>query len=212
MKIIFYVAIATTACVVTLLGAKTTEVEVEDVASVEIVEIAETEETAFNEIVFEVIEDQAVVEPVEIEIVDVPDVVVAEPDDVVEPWYTDAEFKLLCQLVMAEGGADIIPDEAQQGIAAVIINRTRYPQHFGSTIEEVIFYPGQYSCSGYVRTLTPTARVVENVRKVMDAEVVIPEDVVWQSGFPQCAWNTQVDIYAYYDTSPNDIYLCHWGK
>ncbi len=136
----------------------------------------------------------------------------SDDDKLKENWYTDYEFDLICKLVMAEGGSDSIPDEAQQGIAAVVVNRTRYPEAFSDTIEGVVFQEGQYACASYLDDVKPTERVVDNVRKVLDGEVYIPEDVVWQAGFPQSAWGTDVHVYAYYDTEPYDTYLCHWGK
>ena len=144
-----------------------------------------------------------------IETVEVPEPVVAPPEP--NPWWTEEEYDLLCRVVMAEGGSDSIVDEVQQGIAAVVINRMNYPG-FADTIHDVIYSPGQYSCAPYLHTITPTERVRENTLIALKGDSGYPEDVVWQAGFPQAAWNTSVKIYKVFDTKPNKTYFCHYGE
>lgn len=127
----------------------------------------------------------------------------------VEKWWTQEEEDLLVQVVHFEMGSDSAPDEAQQLVAAVVINRMRHPD-FPDTIKDVL-YSGAYSCSNLLGTGNPTERCRENVLKVLNEEVTFPDDVVWQSSVPQCAWNTTVKIYKVFDTQPYKTYFCHYG-
>lgn len=130
----------------------------------------------------------------------------------VEKWWTQEEEDLLVQVVHFEMGSDSVPDEAQQLVAAVIINRMRHPDpSFPDTIKDVIYAPGAYSCANLLGTGNPTERCRENVLKVLNEEVTFPDDIVWQSSVPQCAWNTTVKIYKVFDTQPYKTYFCHYG-
>lgn len=128
----------------------------------------------------------------------------------VEKWWTQEEEDLLVQVVHFEMGSDSAPDEAQQLVAAVVINRMRHSS-FPDTIKDVIYAPGAYSCANLLGTGNPTERCRENVLKVLNEEVTFPDDVVWQSSVPQCAWNTTVKIYKVFDTQPYKTYFCHYG-
>lgn len=135
-----------------------------------------------------------------------------EENKEVEKWWTQEEEDLLVQVVHFEMGSDSAPDEAQQLVAAVIINRMRHPDpSFPDTIKDVIYAPGAYSCANLLGTGNPTERCRENVLKVLNEEVIFPDDVVWQSSVPQCAWNTTVKIYKVFDTQPYKTYFCHYG-
>ena len=138
--------------------------------------------------------------------------IVAEETEEVEKWWTQEEEDLLVQVVHFEMGSDSAPDEAQQLVAAVIINRMRMKHpSFPDTIKDVIYAPGAYSCANLLGTGNPTERCRENVLKVLNEEVTFPDDVVWQSSVPQCAWNTTVKIYKVFDTQPYKTYFCHYG-
>ncbi len=131
---------------------------------------------------------------------------------IAESWWTEEEFDLLCRVVTAEMGADFAPDKAQQGVAAVVINRARH-EAFPNNIHNVVHQKGQYACVSYLHRVEPTERVRENVLKVLEEEVFFPEDVVWQANFPQSAWGTSVDIYEIYFTGTKyETYFCYYGK
>lgn len=125
-------------------------------------------------------------------------------------WWTESEFDLLCKVVMAEMGSDSAPDEAQQGVAAVVINRVNHP-NFKNTISEVIYTTGQYACTPYLNKVVPTQRVKENTLIALQGKSGFPTDVVWQAGFPQAAWGKSVAIYKVFDTYPHTTYFCHYG-
>ncbi len=129
-----------------------------------------------------------------------------------EKWWTQEEEDLLTQLVWHECGSDSIPDEAQQLLVSVVLNQMNHPNFDGDTIKEVIYRPGNFSCASYLMTGTPTERCRENVIKVLSGEVVYPNDIVWMSSVPQCAWGTTVKIYKVFDTSPYKMYFCHYGN
>ena len=138
--------------------------------------------------------------------------IITEETKEVEKWWTQEEEDLLVQVVHFEMGSDSAPDEAQQLVAAVIINRMRMKHpSFPDTIKDVIYAPGAYSCANLLGTGNPTERCRENVLKVLNEEVTFPDDVVWQSSVPQCAWNTTVKIYKVFDTQPYKTYFCHYG-
>lgn len=84
-------------------------------------------------------------------LVDVEDV--EEP----EPYYevTDYERELLERLVYHEGNTESL--ECQKAIASVVFNRL-YDEYdrFGSSIEEVIYAPSQFTVASYLFTDEPT--------------------------------------------------------
>lgn len=136
--------------------------------------------------------------------------IIIDDSSLKEPWWTNEEYELICKVIMAEVGSDTISDEAQHGATAVILNRMNH-KDFPDTIHDVIYQPNVYACTGYLGSVTPTERVRNNVLAVLNGDVIIPDDVVWQAGFPQAAWNCSVEVYKHYDAEPYDIWLCHYG-
>ncbi len=141
-------------------------------------------------------------------------------EQVVEPWWTEAEYELLCKVVMAEVGSEKLEehtciDTLQQEVTQVIINRVNHPE-FPSTIEEVLHQPNQYACIPYLEQFeAPTERVRGNVLKSLEASStnpVLPADVVWQAEFTQSAWGTEVSVYREYTLGDTTVYLCHYGR
>lgn len=68
-----------------------------------------------------------------------------------EPYYevTDYERELLERLVYHEGNTESL--ECQKAIASVVFNRLYDEYHrFGSSIEEVIYAPGQFTVASYL--------------------------------------------------------------
>ena len=111
------------------------------------------------------------------------------PEPSVEPsepvkTYSDEDLYWLSCVVFAEAGCDWFPDWVQRDVASVVVNRvsdSRYP----STIKDVIFDPGQYSCvdSGSIYN-TPTQKVIDNCRYVLENGSTLPVYVIGQSGYP----------------------------
>ena len=122
---------------------------------------------------------------------------VVEPEEPSEPTqtYSDEDLYWLSRVVYAEAGCDWFPDWVQRDVASVVLNRvsdSRYP----STIKDVIFDPGQYSCvdSGSIYN-TPTQKVIDNCKWVLENGSTLPVSVIGQSAY---AWGP---IYkSYYDS------------
>lgn len=75
----------------------------------------------------------------------------AEDVEEPEPYYevTDYERELLERLVYHEGNTESL--ECQKAIASVVFNRLYDEYHrFGSSIEEVIYAPGQFTVASYL--------------------------------------------------------------
>lgn len=120
-----------------------------------------------------------------------------DPTPTPEPvkTYSDEDLYWLSRVVFAEAGCDWFPDWVQRDVASVVLNRvvdSRYP----STIKDVIFDPGQYSCvdSGSIYN-TPTQKVIDNCKYVLENGSTLPVSVIGQSAY---AWGP---IYkSYYDS------------
>lgn len=134
-----------------------------------------------------------------------------EPEPEPEPWWTPEEELMLSKLVYAEMGQSDAPDEAQQLVAQVVINRMRH-ESFPDTLYDVVYQQGQYACASYLDSVQPDQRAKDNALKALKGEVDCPDDVVWQSGFPQCAWNTTVKIYKTFTVGSSTVYFCHYGE
>lgn len=62
----------------------------------------------------------------------------------IETEIFEGELELLAQLVRAEAGNQSM--EGKRAVVDVVLNRVESDAFPGSTIEEIIFYPGQFSC------------------------------------------------------------------
>lgn len=62
----------------------------------------------------------------------------------IETEIFEGELELLAQLVRAEAGNQSM--EGKRAVVDVVLNRVESEAFPGSTIEEVIFYPSQFSC------------------------------------------------------------------
>ena len=111
------------------------------------------------------------------------------------PWYTEEEFELLSRLVYAEANVwknyetgcwEYCSDEWQMNVVCVVLNRM-HSNKFPNTIKDVIYAPGQYypAYTPGGLDLVPDERAYENVRRVLDGEYSIPENVVFQAQFLQ---------------------------
>lgn len=113
--------------------------------------------------------------------------VVEAPEEVAEtaPSYSDEDLYWLSRVVFAEAGCDWFPDWVQRDVASVVLNRVADPR-YPDTIKGVIFDPGQYSCvdSGSIYN-TPTQKVIDNCRWVLENGSTLPVSVIGQSAY---AW------------------------
>lgn len=127
---------------------------------------------------------------------------VTETDTLKQRKY-NMELDILSRVVYAEAGMDGIPDECQQLVAMVVLNRVNDPR-FPNNIYDVVFQKGQYACtwSGtFYRT--PNARSIANAKKALDGEVECPPKVLGQAGFVQGA------IYRVFPTPCDTVYFCY---
>lgn len=96
----------------------------------------------------------------------------------------EAELALLTRVVWCEAGDNRLSDRHQQLVACVVLNRCADPR-FPSTIRDVVYAPGQYSCTSWLYRdawSSIPARCYDNARKAAYGEVDCPACVVWQSG------------------------------
>ncbi len=100
------------------------------------------------------------------------------------PSIASDELDLLARLITGEMGASWAPDEQQLYVGSVVLNRVN-SSDFPDSLSEVIYQRGQYSCAGYLNSLTPDARTIANARKLLENGPVLPADVVFQSESPQ---------------------------
>ena len=109
-----------------------------------------------------------------------------------KPKYTEEDLLWLARCVNAEMGCDWMPDWVQRDTASVVINNSK---KLGISIKDTIFYPGKYGCAwnGMIWR-TPTTKVMNNCKYVLENGVTLPSYVIGQSGE---YWGT---IYkSYYD-------------
>lgn len=104
----------------------------------------------------------------------VPEVIPVDAETVqaapVDRWTTE-EQSLLAHLVMAEAEGESM--EGKIAVINVVDNRCRIR---GQSVEDVIFAPRQF-CTGRRFDLTPTEECWEAVRRAMDGETSVPDDV-----------------------------------
>lgn len=107
-------------------------------------------------------------------------------------YYAPTDLDLLARVVECEAGSSFVADEHKQLVAKVVLNRVR-SANFPGTVYDVIFQgqytnePIQYACASRsdFLTLTPSEKSYEIARQVLNGEVTLPDDVIWQAEFPQ---------------------------
>ena len=106
--------------------------------------------------------------------------------------YSENDLYVLSHIISAEAGN--CSDEMMIAVGSVVLNRVE-DDRFPNTIEEVVFQnnPIQYSptVNGTYYN-EPTEGAVEVAQMLLEEGSQIPEDVVWQSNFPQGTetWDT----------------------
>lgn len=154
------------------------------------------------------------VEAEDIEYVDVEfaDLVISEPEPVVEsePQYSEEDLDLLARLMTAEMGSEWVSDEVQLYVGSVPLNRMKSDAFPGETLYDVIYQEGQYSptWTGAINN-TPDERTIENAKKLLTEGSVLPENVVFQANFKQ----GDGVYYEYYDEIlGTTTYFCYLGN
>ena len=123
-----------------------------------------------------------------------------------KPKYTEEDLDLLARIINAEAGCTWIPDWVQRMVGSVVLNRVN-SVHFPNTIREVIYQPGQYGpvYNGSIH-MTPSQRVIENARYILENGSICPPNVTGQTGEI-----TGSGLYtSYYDSIlGTTIYFCY---
>lgn len=97
----------------------------------------------------------------------------------------EKDLYLLSHLINAEAGSNWCSDELMRYVGSVALNRVDHAA-FPNTLEEVIYQPGQYSClwdGNFYKE--PVERAWRIAKELLDNGSVLPENVVFQSQFPQ---------------------------
>ena len=128
--------------------------------------------------------------------------------EVVEQGVCDDDVDLLARLLTCEMGCSWIADEQQLYVGSVVLNRVA-SDLFPDTLQEVIYQPGQYApaISGWIETVQPDERTIENARWLLENGSVLPENVLYQSKV------VQGEVYdSYYDAVlGTTTYYCYLG-
>ncbi|MCM1222146.1 MAG: hypothetical protein NC548_47515 [Lachnospiraceae bacterium] len=97
-----------------------------------------------------------------------------------KPKYTDEDLYWLSRCVNAEMGCDWMPDWVQRATASVVINNAN---SLGTSIRGAVF-SGKYGCANNGAIYkTPTKKVTENCRYVLENGITVPAYVIGQSGW-----------------------------
>lgn len=124
--------------------------------------------------------------------------------EVVEQGVCDDDVDLLARLLTCEMGCSWIADEQQLYVGSVVLNRVA-SDLFPDTLQEVIYQPGQYApaISGWIETVQPDERTIENARWLLENGSVLPENVLYQSTVVQgpvydCYYDSTLGTTTYY--------------
>lgn len=97
--------------------------------------------------------------------------------------YSDRDLYELSHLIMGESGGE--SDKCQLYVGSVVLNRVK-SNKFPNTIHEVIFQKGQYACTWDGNfNKTPTEQCIKNAKYLLEHGSMLPEYVIFQSGFKQ---------------------------
>lgn len=171
-------------------------IEVEEAEKVQTFQIEIVEE--INDIVEEmeqeeVVVNESVTEPVITE--EDTEQIVSQPDEF--SIGTETDLDMLAMIIYQEAGSDWCQDSTRQMVGEVVLNRVA-DSRFPNSIYEVLTAEGQYgtlSWTGIVwphRAYTqPEAHAVQRAYACAESllsnivERLLPQDAVWQAGFPQ---------------------------
>lgn len=118
-----------------------------------------------------------------------------EPATEPEPTYSEADLEMLALVIYQEAGGDACSDETRLMVGNVVLNRVA-DERFPDTIEEVLLQERQYGRLHWTGLVWPEranksveAHAVERAYKcaerVLNGELLLPEDVIWQAEFKQ---------------------------
>ena len=97
--------------------------------------------------------------------------------------YTDNDLYVLSHLICGE--AEGCCWDMKVSVGSVVLNRVK-DSRFPNTIEEVVFQPGQYSCTwdgNYYRE--PSEDTISAAKYLLENGSLMDESVIWQAEFIQ---------------------------
>jgi spore germination cell wall hydrolase CwlJ-like protein len=121
-----------------------------------------------------------------------------EPASQPQPTYSDDDLYLLSHIIAGEANNS---DETMKAyVGSVVLNRVKSPR-FPSTLKEVIFQKGQYSCvfCGYFKE-QPNESTIQIAKQLLTNGPVLPPQVVFQAEFKQGS-----GVYIHYQ---NEYFCC----
>ena len=126
--------------------------------------------------------------------------------------YTSEELEWLAKLANQEAGCSNCPDRQQQLVVAVVLCRVQSP-NWPNSIKEVISQDGQYSSynSWKWNNQAVPQRAYDNTLAVLNGEIDYPDNLTFQSSFPQKNWGEkEYHIYETYHTKETGTttYFC----
>lgn len=100
---------------------------------------------------------------------------------------TENERELIARVVYLEARGE--PEEGQQAVAEVILNRVA-AENFPSSVESVVYQKGQFAAAEDIEKATPGEKQYAAVEAAMYGEPVLPMDVVYfsQEGENENVW------------------------
>ncbi len=100
---------------------------------------------------------------------------------------TENERELIARVVYLEARGE--PEEGQQAVAEVILNRVA-AENFPSSVESVVYQEGQFAAAEDIEKATPGEKQYAAVEAAMYGEPVLPMDVVYfsQKGENENVW------------------------
>ncbi len=138
-----------------------------------------------------------------------PYIYVEEPTPYVEPRYpglslTAADIDLLARMVWVEARGEVF--DGQQAVAEVVLNRV-VANDFQSTVQNVVYAPGQFRSTQFLDEAEPTQTQYEAVEQALYGPYVLPIDVVHFAQYPvnENVWGTIGGHVFCYQWSEDDL-------
>ena len=112
-----------------------------------------------------------------------------------EPTYTETDLEMLALVIYQEAGGDACSDETRLMVGNVVLNRVA-DDRFPDSIEEVLLQERQYGRLHWTGLVWPerasqsveahaVQRAYDCAKRVLEGELLLPEDVIWQAEFQQ---------------------------
>ena len=130
-----------------------------------------------------------------------------------ETTYSEDDIALLAHIINAEQGIEYDDEEKNNKLqiytGQVVLNRMNQAYRGASTIEEILYSPGQYACISDCSWDNPVSeRAYKNAELLISGEPYweiynipkMPDDVIYQAEFPQGSsiWMNLGDTYFCY--------------